>query len=204
MDWVQIALAGGTWALVACTAWLVVKQLSIAREQLRAYVFLKQIKVKIIPADGVPPLNYQFKPLWNNSGATPTRHLRVDTHRAFFPARMPDTYEFEEDNQIPASHLAGPHSTFEGPPIVVPAFLITEVASAHQSLYIWGWVDYDDVFKYVLKRLFRRTTRHRTEFCVNVIPDRIADTDRYSFRFIFHNRYNGSDDECLYNSAPPH
>ena len=41
MDWPQIAVAVGTWALVLCTAWLVKRQLSIAKEQAQIQLYLE-------------------------------------------------------------------------------------------------------------------------------------------------------------------
>ena len=41
MDWPQIAVAVGTWALVICTGWLVKRQLSIAKEQAQIQLYLE-------------------------------------------------------------------------------------------------------------------------------------------------------------------
>jgi len=41
MDWPQIAVAVGTWALVICTGWLVKRHLSIAKEQAQIQLYLE-------------------------------------------------------------------------------------------------------------------------------------------------------------------
>jgi hypothetical protein len=71
------------------------------------------------------------------------------------------------------------------------------IRDGSQSLYLWGWAEYDDVFP--------GTPRRRTEFCyrIFVMGDPTDATvgnepgpQKVSFRWHLHNSHNGADGEC--------
>ncbi len=71
------------------------------------------------------------------------------------------------------------------------AFLIPALEDGH-PFYIWGWIEYDDVFA-------PKTPRRRTEFCFRI---RGQEHGLPGLRFTNHSAYNAMDEDCERQPAP--
>jgi hypothetical protein len=106
-----------------------------------------------------------------------------------YPLGMPDDFDFPDltiDTNYPV--LLGPKGTMFGRDIVFDGNIIDATIAGLGKLYIWGWAEYNDIFE--------NTKRHRTEFCHEVIINRI-DTDNVRIEFRIYKGYNGADEQCL-------
>ena len=72
---------------------------------------------------------------------------------------------------------------------------VSHVQNGTKHIYIWGWVEYDDVFP--------RAPRHRTEFCVKlrVVAD-IEAGEADAIIWDHYKRFNNADDECEHKPKP--
>jgi hypothetical protein len=69
-----------------------------------------------------------------------------------------------------------------------------EPIAADSEWYLWGWVEYDDIFT--------GTTRHRTEFCFQIDRVRLPVTNDFLIEFKPHSRFNAADSDCLRQIDP--
>lgn len=151
----------------------------------RAFVFIKTFEVRNIP----DPKKLIILPQWENSGDTPTKNMLNHVNWAYFEHDLPDDFDFPDfsgEERTPT--LIGPHATQYTSPLEIDAQHIDSVIAGKQRIYIWGWAEYDDVFS--------ATSRHRTEFCNEVLVSRVSDQE-LSIRFRLYRKHNGADGECL-------
>lgn len=73
---------------------------------------------------------------------------------------------------------------------------LQEILDGRAHACIWGWADYDDVF--------RRRRRHRTEFCNEVRVVGGSAATGWTIAMIVHDRFNGMDEECMRHPTPFH
>ena len=114
------------------------------------------------------------------------------------PAPLADNFRFLDHVDPGVPDIARP--TLIGPKseILVNAFefpneMLTEIANGRLYAYLWGWIDYDDVF--------RGSKRHRTEFCHQVLVSGAPEVG-WGIRTAIYNRFNGMDDECVRTPTP--
>jgi|SRR5215469_7572232 len=147
--------------------------------------------------------NWRFRPLWQNSGETPSKALRNYTGCELRTSPLPVGYNFKQGNG--SAGLIPPKATLSGglaPQPPQPALTpqdILDVQAGRKFLYVWGWVKYHDVFP--------RTKEHVTRFCWLVTP--VGDPFAYvpgsqpppalgglTFQTIHHTEGNCADEEC--------
>jgi len=171
----------------ASAAELTVKTMeATAERQQRAYVFVKQID-----ADAKPHANGQIRHVlrivWENTGATPTRHMAMSVNWGQFQPDIPADFHFPDGKQEPS--VLGPRQTVETWLTDIANDTLVNAAQSSHKLYVWGWVEYNDVFA--------NTQRHRTEFCFRVMVHGDPRTAQCSFGISRHAKYNATDDDCV-------
>ena len=156
-----------------------------AERQQRAYVFVKQIDVQSEPpADR--HARHIIRIMLENTGATATRHMVTSVSWAQFQPDLRNDFHFPDGQQEPAS--LGPRQMMEVRIADIPADVLSNAEQGSHKLYVWGWVEYNDVFA--------NTQRHRTEFCFRLMVRGDPATDQYVFSTSRHDAYNAADDDC--------
>jgi hypothetical protein len=193
-----IAVAVFTYTLKRATdkLWAASKeQTLLTREALeateRAFVFVKHHSV-------LPPSEhnsiYVLQIHLQNTGKTPTRHARGNASIKTFQGEIPEEFNFPDiQPEKETAMLIGPDHSITNA-VEVPPAIIDAVAHGKFRLYMWGWIDYNDVFK--------GTLRHRTEFCFEV---RISAEPVGAYGMAFHpyRRHNAADDDCYRQPQAP-
>jgi hypothetical protein len=157
----------------------------------RAFVFVRDARIEIHK----DPMSRQIvafagKIVWENSGDTPTKNLRIHTNLRLFSTLLPGNFDFPDVNPTRASMLIGPKAAASTMPLVILAHQLKDVRDGIAHLYMYGWAEYNDIFP--------GTKRHRTEFCHKwLISGDITATESFGAQFIWHDRYNGADDDCI-------
>jgi hypothetical protein len=138
---------------------------SVARDALisvqRAFVsFGQNLLLETIADNSDRPkiATFDFRPLLENSGTTPTRNLRHHFNFLWIPSALPDGFDFPDMSNDPSvPFLLGPKATMSGALMHVPTSTLLLVRDKGFHLYFWGWAMYQDVFK--------KTPVHVTLFC---------------------------------------
>jgi hypothetical protein len=142
-------------------------------------------------------VHWKVNVVWENSGETPTRYLKLRINREVPPLQnsvLPDDFTFPDSPAIDADTpaLIGPNATIDSTQLDVTLDEMTAIRDGGQCLYLWGWAEYDNVFL--------GTPRRRTEFCYRIFvmgdPSDPA-PNKVSFRWSLHKTHNGADDECM-------
>jgi hypothetical protein len=188
--------------LFRATQKLVVGAQETAQRQLRAYVSVKEI---VMDALRNPPHyglqgevqpgaihSFRFSVIVENTGQTPTRHSLININWQVRPDVLPATFDYPDGE--PEIAVIGARSPFGTPGFFISLADVNRVAAREQRLFLWGWVDYDDVFE--------ATPRHRTEFCFEAIADRLLDAGNIPMRFPNFGRYNAMDADCVRRPEP--
>ena len=110
--------------------------------------------------------NVRISTIWSNSGATPTRKLRISTSwKASLGELGADDITYA---QPPENLFLGPGSKAESGAILIPMRDIQAAIEQRLNLYVWGRAAYDDLWK-VRCRIFsssaigsRSRARHPT------------------------------------------
>jgi len=130
-----------------------------------------------------------------NGGSTRTRHLIVHVAFKVFPlgelteGNLPVDFDYPDvdTGNEPASFVIGPKATNKLAPFGIPLGALERMGKEEARGYMWGWVEYDDIFA--------GTPRHRTEFCVwarKVTPPYSA----ARIEWAAYKHHNGMDEEC--------
>jgi hypothetical protein len=145
--------------------------------------------------------NWRFRPVWQNSGDTPTKDMRMHTSCELRNTPLPRDFDFDRAATQTGTGLLPPRATNMGglapmPPMaaITPQNLL-DVQQGRQFLYLWGWVRYFDVFP--------NTKQHITRFCWMIVPigdpfTYVPDDPQHTLRFdhIHNTEGNCADDEC--------
>jgi hypothetical protein len=162
----------------------------------RAFIFCAKQTLSMPDEPYTPDSRCIIQIEWSNKGKTWTKHgLQYVSWRG--PEAPIDlTYDFPNlgDNPTPGRIFIGPGGTAFGGPILIPPFNIIEALERRRHLYVWGWIEYDDIFS--------NTPRHRTEFCFEVIPilrpSELPDGQRSVVAtFQYFQSHNGAHDDCI-------
>jgi hypothetical protein len=148
--------------------------------------------------------SWRFRPVWQNSGDTPTKNMTMHTRCILRDTPLPVDFDFGQTvGQIgtalipPKTTTMGGMSPIPGEPAISPQD-ITDIQEGRKHLYLLGWARYRDVFP--------TTPEHITRFCFIITP--IGDPVMYSptakigepgsliFPSIHFTRGNCFDDEC--------
>jgi hypothetical protein len=166
-----------------------------AQRQIRAYVHVKAFRYE---TRYLPNLRTQIGTVqpevivtWENTGASPTVNARSNINWMTFTQTepMPSDYDFPDDkDRKPFTAVIGPKQTQELILTAIPPRTLQLVATRKLKLYVWGWIDYNDVFE--------DTPRRRTEFCSVVQLHGDPETTNCIMTLRTYPRHNGADQSC--------
>jgi len=145
--------------------------------------------------------SWRFRPLWRNSGDTPTRNMLMHSECVVRETRLPAGFDFAYATAETGTALLAPHMDASGglaPRPPHPAVTAQDIVGAQQGqkyVYIWGWARYSDVFP--------DTPVHLTRFCWLITclgnpltHDPAEETKKITFSWILNSEGNCADDEC--------
>ena len=169
-----------------------------AEQRLRAYVTVQEVHVQVhrqpdrigtynnqlVPGN---PHTYRFSVILKNGGATPAINARINISCDKFNGRIPLNFAFPS-SQLFGNALIGPQVLWHTPSVTVGATELQDPAVPAER-YLWGWIEYDDIFPVSI--------RHRTEFCFQIIFERLPPTNEGWLRFEPYSRFNAADGDCL-------
>jgi hypothetical protein len=166
----------------------------------RAYVYLKRINTTFMFDSSTQFVRaWKFTPVFENSGFTPTKRsiLHVsfqigedDTlERDGFPDHWP-----EGSLRQYSPFFVAPQAEKMSMPLDLHVVELEHVRQRRKQLFIWGWIDYDDIF--------RGTDRHRMEFGVEVFVNGDPAMIDTTFTFREFRQFNGTDDDCYRKPKP--
>ncbi len=196
-------------ALFTFTLWrATTRQGKLTKEALiadkRAFVFANDVSSfwELDPTSG--HYNWRFRPVWENSGETPSKKLRVYCACELRNTPLPTGFDFNQLATPAGTGLVPPKShKLGGVAPAWPAAAITpqdilDTQAGKKFIYLWGWVRYFDVFP--------RTPEHITRFCWQILPvgDPVAfvpgqtpnQPGSLSFSTSHHSEGNCADEEC--------
>ena len=167
-----------------------------SQQQLRAYVTARDLRLVLHrhPASmgAIGPIEgrvhtYGLTAILKNGGQTPATNVTVNI--SCHQLRNDDLPAFDfPDSSLFGHGLIGPQGEMDTPIIRVSAAELEPIA-ADSQWYLWGWVEYDDIFT--------GTSRHRTEFCFQIDRVRLPVTNELWIGFKPYSRFNAADDTCL-------
>jgi len=184
-------------AIYSIFSFLQWKELNTAQQQFqatqRAFVHLNGFRTtKLTDTRKKKVISCQIIPIFQNSGATPTRNMTV--HVSFFQTEkpIPENFDYPDlgDCQRIPFYLA-PHMEQETGAITVPIKTIADVRNHTLDYYIYGWIRYKDIVG--------GGNSHLTEFCYGiseVLGDPMGVTDPMTLRFSECPKHNCADEEC--------
>lgn len=163
----------------------------------RAFIFVKNISLTVDRDRKVPtpsgnviggqPQSYRIAVNFENSGQTPAVRVVYNFNCKSIGEKLLAGFSFPDI--APANRgVLGPKATLAVRDRSIPAQSISDIVSGKARWFIWGWVDYDDIFD--------KTDRHRTEFCFEVAGSRLPSGDIF-ISFPMHDRFNATDKDCL-------
>ena len=171
----DVAIAIFTGFLVIFTFALVIvslRQAGLTRDALihtqRAFVHVSKIQCDPkIDKHTKKIVAWQITIEWTNSGDTPTKNMRscitklAVLKNGEIPLEIPDHYDFRDVDAAERPTLMAPKASILSGSIEINPDDIQKMIKRTQRTYIYGWADYNDVFK--------GTRRHRIEFCNEII-----------------------------------
>jgi len=161
----------------------------------RAYVFLREFRVNLVKN----PLNEEIQtctiqPIWENTGATPTRNGRSHLNWKFFERSIPPEFDFPDFDEVGnrvlsydayKSLIVGPRATALAPLLEIEPGILKQARDLQGRVLIWGWAEYDEVFG--------DAKRHRTEFCYQLV---VIGSPASWVGFSQYRAFNGADEDC--------
>lgn len=187
-----LIIAVGTLGLMCVTFWQVKISKTNMTSTQRAFVFLKSVDFYPMRGRDNRVREFAIEPAWENSGQTPTRHLSGwVSAKTFDREGIPDSYEFPDINNTGEMrrYVLGPGTVVGAAHIPIHIVDAEPVRSGNKRLFIWGWAEYNDIFK--------KTPKHRTEFCVEIVLAGPSFPEDTTMTWIVHNKHNGADEECM-------
>jgi hypothetical protein len=177
----------------------------LSRESLedvqRAFIFPSPILAEQRGSDGAR-IGIQISIGWANSGATPTRNMKIHANFQNIDSEsLPEGFDFRDkwDSADPKTHIN--QKTFLGPKaslsaanqIFFPeAFLPSITYPQKRRMVLWGWAMYRDVFD--------NTPIHITEYCYKISgmpePPSPNSTNRINLTIPNCDMHNCVDQEC--------
>ena len=193
---ILVTLAASCAALIAAYAAQKSAKVIPVLERALVYVsgFHQEIGTTIV--NGIKTLDhirvyFHFK----NTGATPTRHLVHYSNWKAFRGDIPEEFDFPDiGDQEKVPVVIGPGVEILSAPLIIPKDIIQSVMDGIDAIYLWGWIDYNDVFP--------DSPRRRTEFCSKLLLPGLSDAGFPIVQTLHYKRHNGSDDECLKPPSP--
>jgi hypothetical protein len=158
-------------------------------------VFLKEIQVSLTKN----PINEEIQtctlqPVWENTGATPTRNGRSHVSWKYFERSVPADFDFSDFDDLGNRILSydayrplivGPKASALSPVINIEPAILRQVRDLQGKLLVWGFAEYDEIFP--------GAKRHRTEFCYQVA---VSGSPASHVGFSQYHLHNGVDEDC--------
>lgn len=185
------------------------EQIELARDtaqrQLRAFVYASGIEeFPEFYANNPTLIHWRVRPVWKNSGSTPTRNLRLFSDCEITTSPLPPGFDFNQLRHRPGTGLLGPNYSSMGglapdprKPAISPQDIL-DVQQGRKFIYVWGWARYRTVFP--------KSEEHITRFCwsISVIGNPLSckvgvppgHPRRLVFGYAHHDEGNCADDEC--------
>ncbi len=176
----------------------------------RAYLFFSIQKIQeeaASDASGREKLR-MINPVIENGGNTPAFEVRQKTSDNFpnfteFPkgftfsdsvkhSKHSKSGPFPNMRSPSSSGIIGPHSFSGGAPVIVPEKVLEKVNTGESQVFLWGWVNYEDVFG----------CSHRTEYCWQIVYFRVDPDGTANFAFSGCSQHKGCADQNCKNWKP--
>lgn len=205
---VQIGLLviGLFYTFFAGSQWLAIKrQTELIEESLiankRAFVCADGLVNFWEPAENTNLYNFRLRPIYRNTGGTPTKNLRSHVECDIRNTLLPPNHVFSDQNPEVGSGMVPPNGNSFGGQApqntpISPSDIL-EAQAFRRFIYLWGWVKYYDVFP--------NTPEHTTRFCWHIqvvgdpmtfVPNTVGQVPTpgvLEFRFLQHNEGNYAD-----------
>jgi hypothetical protein len=161
----------------------------------RAYVHYNGCRWISHRQDNNGPVFWRVRPVWINSGNTPTRDLRLFAAYELLDSPLGDDFPFipPEHDRIPA--MISPKGLAESGSRDIDGAEFVAIREGRKHLYVWGVARYRDVFP--------NTVEHVTKFCVeatnisgNPLIPWDAQRNIFDIAFATYKRHNCSDEDC--------
>jgi hypothetical protein len=195
----QGSIIAGLLALLAgiLAYWIGKNQVTAVRDAMvsteRAFVFCERIHSHwIAEKDTEQIIAWVFTPIWKNSGSTPAKAAisSINTWVGVHAGELPSDFDFP-DYEKPGRTMIGPGAEMHGISLRIPVETAQKMRAGEAHAYIWGWFDYNDIF--------RKTPRHRAEFCMEIEVSGNPIYKEGGFKYRAHGPFNGFDDDCYRN-----
>ncbi|MFC6790580.1 hypothetical protein ACFQE0_13785 [Methylobacterium komagatae] len=132
------------------------------RQTQRAYVTIQEIKYDVIPAAPKGASGCRIDVYWKNSGPSPAMNvIHAVNAGAFTSEDGPWSVEFRQTYAPSEPHTILAGASFHSNPRLFSQQHLIAASKSKADLYIWGWLEYDDVFI--------ESKRHRIQFCDRII-----------------------------------
>lgn len=159
-----VLLFFATLALFCATRDLVQDAKHTSEKQLRAYVFLKDIRLEK-SADGA----FDIIPEWENTGVTETVNMTAYFNRYLSNSDLPNGFNFGDIEAPfkPVPNILGPKSVSNITFNKVAQKCLSQLnrRDGVTKFYVWGWTKYNDTFT---KSETFPEDQHITRFCWDV------------------------------------
>lgn len=161
-----------------------------AKRQLRAYVACTDYGYNPV-GDEKNVTGHRIRAIFTNDGITPARHVISHVGKIVSSTPIKDDHTFDYiDMPHPAITIIAPRSRSEEA-VTFTSQQIIDSITEKSFLYVWGWVDYSDIFG----------GRNRTEVCRRVMVFPRAD-GKLDIHFGNHTTYNAMDEDCTHKPRP--
>lgn len=160
----------------------------VARTELRAYLTIGSFDIKNPEGEDIN----QVWPIYmniSNQGKTPARNVANNVNMVVDPKRIEDDFHFQDigtSTERGASLTIGPNGGGSSGPHNLTAGSVGAIFRKTMFGYIYGWVEYDDIFE--------DTPRRRMEFCYQILVEGQGAGLRFSITA--HTSYNNNDGDC--------
>jgi len=145
---------------------------------------------------------YRITALLENTGTTVARRFTGTANIIMWKGPLPEDFKYPDRvAAVPPSAFVGPRAKIPFPVDIAIQDLL-EIMNKRMRGFIYGWVEYDDVFT--------SSARRRTEFCAeieilgnpSIMPNKGSPAP---LGFAGYGKYNGSDEDCFYKPGqrPP-
>jgi hypothetical protein len=145
----------------------------------RAFVFVGSLSWSVEGG------NVRVAPTWRNSGATPTRSLRISTNWKPWHGDLPADFVYTYARP-PERLFLGPRAEAEIGTVLIPMRDVQAAVEERVHLYFWGRATYEDVFD--------GSEPHFIEFCYRLDVSGAA-PNALSFAFALHGAHNRTDED---------
>lgn len=126
-----------------------------SEQQLRAYVAVQEVSlISHRHPDRVGMYNnlipgtihtYRFAVILKNGGMTPAVNAKINiSYDKFTSGSPPPDFSFP-DSRVFGDALIGPQTIWHTPPVLIAAHEL-ENPGLPATYYLWGWIEYDDIF----------------------------------------------------------